>query len=66
MSENLLSNALKFSPLNNNIILRIIYPQVSDINRANTPQVIIKVIDEEIAIDQQLHPKIFEPYNTGE
>ena len=64
--ENLLSNALKFSPPNSNIILRIIYPQVDDINRSNTPQAIIQVIDRGIGIDKKLHQKIFEPYNTGE
>ena len=56
--ENLLSNALKFSPANSEIITQVTYPQTS--------QVAISVIDCGIGIKPGLQKQIFEPYNTGD
>ncbi len=64
--ENLLANAIKFSPHSSNVTIRVSYPQTSNVNRSDTPQVIIKVIDEGIGINKELHQQIFESYNTGE
>ena len=60
--ENLLSNALKFSPANSKIIIQLNYLETVN----NDPsQVQIKVIDYGIGIDPELHQQVFEPYNTG-
>lgn len=64
--ENLLSNALKFSPPSKNIIIQVVYPQTFDVNESPNSQVMIKVIDQGVGIKQELHQQIFEPYNTGE
>ena len=56
--ENLLSNALKFSPANSTITTEIVYPQAN--------RVAIRVIDRGIGVKPELHQKIFESYNTGE
>ncbi len=56
--ENLLSNALKFSPPQTEIIIQVAYPQAS--------QVVVRVIDQGIGIKPELRQQIFESYNTGE
>jgi len=56
--ENLLSNALKFSPPQTEIMIQVAYPQTS--------QVIVRVIDQGIGIKPELRQQIFESYNTGE
>ncbi|MEM7591423.1 MAG: hybrid sensor histidine kinase/response regulator [Cyanobacteria bacterium P01_A01_bin.83] len=56
--ENLLSNALKFSPPNSEITIEVTYPESSKVN--------ISVIDQGIGVKPGLHQQIFESYNTGE
>ena len=59
--ENLLSNALKFSPPKSNITIQLRYLEVKN----NSYQVAIRVIDEGIGIETELHDRVFEQYNTG-
>lgn len=56
--ENLLSNALKFSPPNSSIIIQVVYPQ--------SDRVEVRVIDRGIGVKPELREQIFESYNTGE
>lgn len=56
--ENLLSNALKFSPAGSNITLRVTYPQTSEM--------LVSVIDCGVGVKPEFHQQIFESYNTGE
>ena len=56
--ENLLSNALKFSPVDSEVIVRVTSPQSFKVK--------ISVIDRGIGVKPELHQKIFESYNTGE
>ncbi|MEM7761605.1 MAG: hybrid sensor histidine kinase/response regulator [Cyanobacteria bacterium P01_A01_bin.40] len=56
--ENLLSNALKFSPPHSEIILKVTYPQSS--------KVALSVIDQGIGVKSELHQEIFESYKIGE
>ena len=60
--ENLLSNALKFSPAKSSITIQLAYLMTEDDN-LNKAQ--IKVIDCGIGIETKLHQQVFEPYNTG-
>lgn len=60
--ENLLSNALKFSPTNSKIIIQLNYLETG---KNNPDRVQIRVIDYGIGIDTELHQQVFEPYNTG-
>ncbi|MEM6610746.1 MAG: hybrid sensor histidine kinase/response regulator [Cyanobacteria bacterium P01_C01_bin.72] len=61
--ENLLSNALKFSLANSRITIKLRY--IGTKNEPNSYQVEIKVIDQGIGIEPELHQQIFEPYNIG-
>lgn len=59
MLENLLSNALKFSPTGSTITIMVDYP-------ASTPtRTRIRVFDEGPGVDQNLRNSIFDKFNTG-
>jgi two-component system, sensor histidine kinase and response regulator len=55
--ENLLSNALKFSPSGSRVTLRVDYP--------NPAQVSIRVLDEGKGVSEALRERIFEKFETG-
>lgn len=63
--ENLLSNALKFSPTKTSITIQLCYLEILEQNQQSPYQVKIMVIDQGIGIESELHQQIFEPYNTG-
>jgi len=63
--ENLLSNALKFSPSKTNITIKLYYSESLETKQENSFQVKIMVIDQGIGIESELHQQIFEPYNIG-
>lgn len=63
--ENLLSNALKFSPTKTNIKIKLCYPKIEKTNKQMSYQVKIVVVDQGVGIESELHETIFEPYNTG-
>lgn len=56
--ENLLSNALKFSPIDSKITVQIIDSTLSDL--------IIRVMDQGMGVKPKLRQQIFESYNIGE
>ena len=58
--ENLLSNALKFSPSHSKITVQLRYLEV------HNTAVEIKVIDQGIGIKPELQSQIFDSYNIGE
>ena len=62
--ENLLSNALKFSPAKSSITLKLDYLNVND-HHAQPYQVKISIIDQGIGIEPEFQQQIFEPYQTG-
>jgi len=59
--ENLLSNALKFSPPKSNITVKACYLETGAASKVE-----IKVIDQGIGIKPELQQQIFDLYNTGE
>ncbi|MDP5016318.1 hybrid sensor histidine kinase/response regulator [Anabaena sp. UHCC 0187] len=55
--DNLISNALKFSPNNSQVMLRVYYP--------TSAQVVIQVSDAGIGVPEQLKQTIFDKYAVG-
>lgn len=55
--DNLVSNALKFSPQNSQIMLRVEYPENAEVR--------IKVIDEGNGVNDSLKPILFDKYEIG-
>jgi signal transduction histidine kinase len=58
--DNLLSNALKFSPPGSQILVRVDYPVGQDI------QAIIRIYDRGLGISEESHQRIFEKYEVVE
>lgn len=67
--ENLLTNAIKFSPTNSEITIKIEYPDtLSETESVSelTPKLRIQVIDEGIGVSAELKERIFEKYEIGD
>jgi two-component system, sensor histidine kinase and response regulator len=60
MLENLLSNALKFSPSNSTVVIRVDYPKAVE-GRAR-----IRILDEGPGVHENLRSSIFEKFSTGQ
>lgn len=63
--DNLISNALKFSPSNSTIILQVDYPEDSSDSSKTSSQVILRVIDSGPGIREDQRQRIFEKYEVG-
>lgn len=63
--DNLMSNALKFSPPESKIILQVDYPKDSTDSSKTSSQAILRVIDSGPGIREDQRQRIFEKYEVG-
>ncbi|HEY9649980.1 MAG TPA: hybrid sensor histidine kinase/response regulator [Coleofasciculaceae cyanobacterium] len=63
--DNLISNALKFSPSNSTIVLQVDYPEDSTDSCTASSQAILRVIDSGPGIREDQRQRIFEKYEVG-
>jgi two-component system, sensor histidine kinase and response regulator len=57
--DNLVSNAVKYSPIGGKVVIRVEYPEPPG-------QVLIKVVDNGPGVSQEMKQKLFEIFATGE
>jgi signal transduction histidine kinase len=60
--DNLLSNALKFSPSETTITLRVEYPEVETASQSPQPLVRVQVLDEGSGIAKEHRSRIFDKF----
>jgi signal transduction histidine kinase len=63
--DNLLSNALKFSPRNGTITLQVDYPSEPVTGESVPKQATIRIVDEGIGISEEFKERIFDKYEVG-
>jgi two-component system sensor histidine kinase/response regulator len=64
--ENLLANAIKFSPPHSEITIKIEYPETLSETESVSPKLRIQVIDEGPGVSPELQARIFEKYEIGD
>lgn len=70
--DNLLSNALKFSPSQSQVTFKVFYPQQIPLSQSTDPpnqpppKLTIEVMDEGPGVSEELQQRIFEKYETGQ
>ncbi|MBN1221141.1 MAG: response regulator [Anaerolineae bacterium] len=60
--ENLISNALKFSPSESMVALQVSYPQARTLFSSSVPRVRIKIMDQGPGITEEYRNRIFDKY----
>jgi signal transduction histidine kinase len=60
--DNLLSNALKYSPPQSSVTVRVVPQPKPDSDKATDSSVMIQVIDEGLGIPQEHHEEVFDKY----
>ncbi|HBL12271.1 MAG TPA: hybrid sensor histidine kinase/response regulator [Cyanobacteria bacterium UBA11162] len=63
--ENLISNALKFSPSESTVILQVDYPDQEVSFDSLSPRAILRVIDSGSGISEERKQRIFDKYEVG-
>lgn len=63
--DNLISNAIKFSPANRSVIVEVAYPTIAATN-SRCKQAKISVIDQGLGITEDLQQQIFEKFTIGD
>ncbi|WNZ27400.1 hybrid sensor histidine kinase/response regulator [Leptolyngbya sp. NK1-12] len=63
--DNLISNAIKFSPANRSVIVEVAYPTIVATN-SRCKQAKISVIDQGLGITEDLQQQIFEKFTIGD